>query len=152
MAAKTTVYIPDDLHEEVQKHGDINVSGILQEALRKELQVREATKGLSPQAAAVRRKLEQSSDMTIEKRFPLWYQAGRHNAPALELGDLEEVVEFYTDYVEGANVRDLEFSFIVKQTNGIFDYDGLEIRRAGPAAAFLAGVAHVYREAVESED
>jgi post-segregation antitoxin (ccd killing protein) len=50
---KTTVYLPDDLAEEAKQLEDLNLSGLLQEALRRELQRRKAmaelTKGMTRQ-------------------------------------------------------------------------------------------------------
>ena len=41
-----TIYLPDDLAEQVKKHDDLNVSAVCQDALRRELARREQLAGL----------------------------------------------------------------------------------------------------------
>jgi len=115
MAQRINISIPDELHADLEKWRDqLNVSGICQEALRKEAARLEAVATAGDDLDAVVKRLRAEKD-EWEKH---WYEVGvqlgyewarraryRRLLESLDHAPAEDVVEFVTGFSKGTMMR-----------------------------------------------
>lgn len=164
MAAKTTVSLPDDMHEWAKNQPDLNVSEVLRNALQREQATREKLSEDDLAGALVDR-LRGSGGRSLETRHADFYRAGGlYAAKKLSVDEMKEIEGWYfsVDFREQSGWTLLsEFVDLTDEFHGdpmafssAYINDLLGTRRLSSARveAFTKGIVDLWRAAEDQID